>query len=83
MSDWISVDDRLPDIDQNVLVFAKGIYEGYIGDTVIAISSVTDKNTLWPSLILEKPEWRSPWQYFFTDYEITHWMPLPQPPKGE
>ena len=27
--------------------------------------------------------WQSPWQYFFWNYEITHWMPLPEPPKED
>lgn len=26
--------------------------------------------------------WVQPWQYFSTRFQITHWMPLPQPPKG-
>lgn len=79
---WISVEDRLPDVDERVLVFGIGIYDGFIGDTVIAITSMKDKNPLFPSLKIGK-EWRSPWQYFFTDYKVTHWMFLPEPPKEE
>lgn len=81
MGEWISVEDRLPDIDERVLIFGVSIYNGFIGDTVIAITDMTD-NQLFPSLETEK-EWRSPWQYFFTDYKITHWMHLPEPPKEE
>ena len=80
MGEWISVEDRLPNADERVLVFGVGIYDGFIGDTVIAITDITDINPLFPSLKIEK-EWRSPWQYFLTDYKITHWMPLPEPPK--
>lgn len=81
MSEWVSVKDRLPEIYEEVIVFGVGKADGYIGSTQMAITSMTDKNPLWPSLKWEK-EWRDPWQYFLVDYEITHWMPLPEPPKG-
>lgn len=27
--------------------------------------------------------WCSPWQHFRNYYIVTHWMPLPEPPKEE
>ena len=70
---WISVEDRLPSVDEKVIVFAIGKYDGFIGDTVYAMSMILDR----PS----GKRWAVPWQYFDVDYEITHWMPLPEPPK--
>lgn len=77
MSRWISVEDRLPtSIVNKVIVRCKngyvgfGHYEKYNGKEV------------WYNLESQKP---------FTDwdiedcetYEITHWMPLPEPPREE
>lgn len=79
--EWIPVTERLPEKDIEVLVFAEGIIEGFFGDTVIAISKRYDFKIFTDSEGVEV--WQSPWQYFLTDYEITHWMPLPEPPKEE
>ena len=70
---WISVKDRLPEVDVQVIVFAVGKYDCFIGTTTHAISTMLDR----PS----GKRWAVPWQYFDVDYEITHWMPLPEPPK--
>lgn len=82
MAEWISVKDRLPEEGKEVLVFAIGKLDNFIGETAIAISDYTNIS-LVPQII-HRMGWRAPWQYFLTDYEITHWMPLPEPPvKGE
>lgn len=81
MSEWISVKYRLPEHNTPVLIFAEGKHEAFIGSTVIAITHIGNQK-IWP----DSPDywtWVSPWQYFMTDYEITHWMPLPEPPSGE
>jgi hypothetical protein len=60
MAEWISVKDRLPEDDRNVLVYSE------ICGIVIA-----DYDT-------------NGWcdqQYNFI--RPSHWMPLPEPPKGE
>ena len=59
MSEWISVEDRLPNEHIDVLTYAaRPSYE------VFYINRLIDKN-----------EWL---------YDgITHWMPLPAPPKGD
>ena len=69
---WISAEERLPDDDVNVLVYAIGNNE----NDVIAMTSYTHN-----MLCYGIEGWRSPWQYFFAEYKITHWMPLPEPPK--
>jgi hypothetical protein len=78
---WHRVEERLPNVDEKVLVFAVGKLDGFIGDTVIALTSMSDTNWLNHHEKVDKPYWLDPWQYFLTDYRITHWMPLPEPPK--
>ena len=61
VQEWISVDDRLPEKDEIVIICTDKnfIYAGeLIGDT-------------W---FLDNDSWTA---------TVTHWMPLPQPPKGE
>ena len=76
---WISVEERLPERNVDVLVSAKGKINGFIGETVTAISERYIFR-LMPHLH-GKETWRSPWDYFLADYDITHWRPLPEPPK--
>ena len=71
---WISVKDRLPEDNLNVLVYAIGDNE----NSVIAMTGYTHKMYGY-----NIEGWRSPWQYFFYEYKITHWMPLPEPPKED
>ena len=78
---WVSVEERLPEVDVNVLVYAIGKIDGFIGETVIALTSMSDTNWLNRHEKVDKPYWLDPWQYFLTDYRITHWMPLPEPPQ--
>ena len=67
-NEWVSVEERLPEKGENVLVYA---IAKYIGDTKIGI----DK--------LEEGERRPVWFYTHGWFEVTHWMPLPAPPKKE
>lgn len=69
---WISVEERLPEDNANVLVYAIGNNE----HSVIAMTSYT--HNMYGFNI---EGWRAPWQYFFYEYKITHWMQLPEPPK--
>ena len=80
---WHRVEEELPNVDEKVLVFAVGKLDGFIGDTVIALTSMSDTNWLNHHEKVDKPYWLDPWQYFLTDYRITHWMPLPEPPKED
>ena len=63
--EWISVDERLPNTNENVLVYVKGfpcfVYT-YMGGN----------------------EWEDDYGYWHRteDANVTHWMPLPEAPKG-
>ena len=81
VQEWIPVDDRLPSDEQDVLVIAHG-WDGrlvYVGShkRVEAqkswITGITNKSSEW---LL----WG--WSYL-KEPMVTHWMPLPKPPKGE
>jgi hypothetical protein len=59
---WIPVTERLPENDDDVLVYA--------WDIMLARYRTGDR------------KWHADW-FPFGDGEVTHWMPLPTPPKGE
>ena len=67
VQEWISVDDRLPEAGGYVVCIAKRNPFSRFMPMVARI----EKNG-WVNLITE--------QYIS---EVTNWMPLPQPPKGE
>lgn len=71
MGEWISTKDRLPELDKLVL--------GYTDDKKIFIVELSNygffKKELKFSTQAEFEDW------LFELDEITHWMPLPEPPK--
>lgn len=89
MSQWISVKDRLPEEEENVLVLVREI-EHY--------GRHREKRTVYRSVYVGwcvDGEWATMYchgyQYIENesekdtncDYDVTHWMPLPKPPKTE
>lgn len=64
--EWISVKDRLPEDDSDVLAYSRNGEEGRIYPANYA-------KGVWFDCIFTTPA---------TD-TTTHWMPLPEPPKGE
>ena len=85
VQEWISVDDRLPEIndkerDWSVTVLFRTIqghiYSGYRNVGSLKQSYYDDDCT--PPYWLEESE-----NLDFMEDEVTHWMPMPQPPKGE
>lgn len=75
VQEWISVKDKLPPYNRDVLVYRPNMamkilvdtYDGYYGD--------------------DDDEWYEGWAKYGKDIHgkpvITHWAYLPQPPKGE
>jgi Protein of unknown function (DUF551) len=87
MSDWISVKDRLPEHHKTVLVCnnKKGMCVVVFIDS-IEMNKVMEKSQYpWECVDVKKHP------YYFISQEInqhtanniTHWMPLPEPPKDE
>ena len=66
MSEWISVEDRLP--DDVVMVLMVGINKGPRGDYT------TDMYTGWYDRKVDE------WVRWVHKFNPTHWMPLPAPP---
>ena len=79
MAEWISVKDRLPEEDTPVLIYAPntgGIWmAGYCGE--YRVMQVQVRPAYWESYgsYDECME--------FKPQDVTHWMPLPEPPEGE
>ena len=61
---WVSVDDRLPDVEDPVLALC-------LRDEVI-VADYYNHNE-WHDLGND---------HFYLEGTVTHWMPLPEPPKG-
>ena len=81
VQEWISVDDRLPDDEQEVLVIAHG-WDGrlmYVGS-----HKRVEAQKSWLTGITNKSSEWSLWGWsYLKEPMVTHWMPLPEPPKGE
>ena len=78
---WVSVEDALPELNKDVLVYAVGkeVCGMKFSDT-ICITSYTDI-LYFGHAIKTDPYWKSPWQYFNSDYDVKFWQYLPEPPK--
>lgn len=65
-SEWISVDERLPDPGLPILIFTRKnrYYVGYYYKAVV--------DTTYTGFYADSVK-----------RDVTHWMPLPEPPKGE
>jgi hypothetical protein len=79
-SEWISVEERLPDIDP----YGKGRYGGARSVRVLCACKQRSGRTFTKEGYYEpcgngKVFWRIPGSVD----SVTHWMPLPEPPKGE
>ena len=69
---WISVDDRLPEVGIKVLCYRPEAEKS--GDEIIKVSYALDGKNRSPQGIEHKFEC---WCH------VTHWMPLPNPPKTD
>ena len=67
VQEWISVDDRVPEA----------------GGYVVCIAKRNPFSRFMPMVArIEKNGWVNPMTEQYIS-EVTHWMPIPQPPKGE
>lgn len=73
VQEWIPVNDRLPDGFGEVLVIVSGKPQKNI--TLDAAYEIAEYDHGEGWIIEMWPEWE--------DAVVTHWMPLPHPPKGE
>lgn len=79
MSEWISVEERLPEPGEEVLLLVHG-WEGrlyYIGKLE---SSPAQAGFIGTSLASEWSIWG--WSYYRKP-KVTHWMPLPKLPAAK
>lgn len=76
MTDWISVKDKTPGKDGNYLIFygdsALLKAKLYEREQAVGIAYWSEKRNCWWEIEMNRT----------TPY-ITHWMPLPEPPKEE
>ena len=68
-SDWIAVTERLPKLHEEVLVCNKDYGLSELGFAMVAVWDGTN--------------WIETWNKIDAIHCITHWMPLPEPPKEE
>ena len=76
---WISVTERLPDETGRYLAVKKRIAPDEFGGNrtdIVILRFFVDDGFRMPTHI---PDWINE----EINEEVTHWMPLPQPPKGE
>ena len=79
--DWISVDYDLPNVHRTasgyesvgVIACIEGEHNNYTGYRIYERACFRGKTVY---------RWKFPWERI-SDEKITHWMPLPEPPKGE
>lgn len=76
VQEWISVKDRLPDNKENDWVLAQVVED----NGFMHIPKVMEYRQQRNDWYEETYGWLSEHNGAFT---VTHWMPLPQPPKGE
>lgn len=76
---WISVDDKLPEDDVDVLITYADIDDENYTDICIT----TYGYAYLGGNKLDFKEWRSPFEYFKTNYKVIAWRPLTEPYRPE
>lgn len=76
---WIPVDERMPEDDVDVLITYADIDDENYTDICIT----TYGYAYLGGNKLDFKEWRSPFEYFKTNYKVIAWRPLPEPYRTE
>ena len=79
LTGWISVDDKLPEDDVDVLIAYADIDDENYTDICIT----TYGNAYLGGNKLDFKEWRSPFEYFKGNYKVMAWQYLPEPYRPE
>lgn len=76
---WIPVEERMPEDDVNVLI----TYADIDDDQYVGIDITNYGYAYLGGNKLDFKEWRSPFEYFGSNYKVVAWRPLPEPYKQE
>jgi hypothetical protein len=74
---WISVFDMTPELDKNVLAVCDGEVK------IMALCEMRDDDGLLCDAWCMVYDGLDGDANFDDDYNVTHWMPIPEPPKEE
>lgn len=102
MNEWISVKDRLPEPETEVIILADRRGDNVITTAMYEDGSISDEDSKWIwygidiDYDIENDKYLIPegwWEHKHyldddvynnaVDDTVTHWMPLPEPPKEE
>ena len=77
--EWISVKDRLPEPGEQVLLIAYGWSDTtvYLG----RLEHMTPETSWLTGITSKESEWCIQGWSYLREPRVTHWMPLPEPPK--
>ena len=76
---WIPADEVLPEDDVEVLV----TYADIDDEQYVDITITTYGYAYLGGRKLDFKEWRSPFEYFRSNYKVIAWQPLPEPYRPE
>lgn len=78
MSEWIKIENRLPEFDDEGTTDLVLVCHAYEPDVMSTYETARFQKDGWDEIYVNTDGWNlKP----LSDY--THWMPLPEPPKGE
>jgi len=80
---WIPCSERMPKEDVEVLISYR--YKEGEGDTSHTYIDITTYGQMYfgGNKVGDHKNWKAPFEYFESNYEVTAWMPLPEPYRKE